>query len=323
MTDFEEERSFGDLLARYRTQTRTSQQKLATCLGVTRTTVVKWEQKGSLPKDRTRIEEIVRCLQLTERQREALLRTALLDISHNIWNVPYLRNPHFTGRNELLDQLDQRLSLPTQDYLPTTRRAESIKPLAIKGLGGIGKTQIAVEYAYRSREQGRYMHTLWINAANKEVLLTDFVGLAEQLPAFSEKNETNQNKLIAAIKRWLEQCKQRWLLIFDNADEISLIRDYLPQRGNGGILLTTRDDAVGVLAIPLEVEKMGLIEGTHLLLHRTQREQVSDEESNEATNVVIALDCFPLALDQAGAYIDETKCRFGDYLQSYPRLCTI
>src|SRR5712691_5375919 len=63
---------------------------------------------------------------------------------------------------------------------------------------------------------------------------------------------------------------------------------------------------------------MGLMEGTQLLLHRAQREDhASDEEINEATNVVIALDCFPLALDQAGAYIEETRCRFVDYLQVY------
>ena len=235
-----------------------------------------------------------------------------------VWNVPHLRNLHFTGRDELLDRLDQQLSSEAQDDMTTTRRAALTQPQAIKGLGGNGKTQIAVEYAYRSRDLDRYTHTFWVNAASEEALLTSFVALAELLPAFPAKSETDQSKLVAAIKRWLEQCQQRWLLIFDNADEVALLRDYLPQPGNGSILLTTRANAVGSLATSIEVETMGFIEGTYLLLRRAQRlEQASDEEVNQAGNIVVALDHFPLALDQAGAYIEETQCSFVDYLDLY------
>jgi tetratricopeptide (TPR) repeat protein len=236
----------------------------------------------------------------------------------SIWNVPYLRNPHFTGRDELLDQLHQQLSPQVQDDPTATRQVALTQPQAIKGLGGIGKTQIAIEYAYRSREQGDYKHTFWVNAASEEALLTSFVTLAQLLPAFPAKSEPDQQKLVAAIKRWLEQCQQRWLLIFDNADDISLLREYLPQRGNGSILLTTRADAVGSLAASIEVETMGFIEGTHLLLRRAQRfANTSDEEINQAGNIVVALDHFPLALDQAGAYIEETQCSFVEYLNIY------
>jgi tetratricopeptide (TPR) repeat protein/nucleoside phosphorylase len=235
-----------------------------------------------------------------------------------VWNVPHARNPHFTGRDDLLDRLHQQLTAAGQDDPTTTRRAALTQSQAIKGLGGIGKTQIAIEYAYRSRDQGRYIHTLWINAASEETLTTSFVALAELLPSFPAKNETDRQKLVEAIKRWLEQWEQRWLLILDNADELPIIQEYLPRRGNGSILLTTRANAVGSLAASIEVEKMGLMEGTQFLLRRAQRfDHTSDEEINEATNVVIALDHFPLALDQAGAYIEETKCGFVDYLQIY------
>ncbi len=234
-----------------------------------------------------------------------------------IWNIPHARNPHFTGRDDLLDQLHQLLTPTGQNDSALTRRAALTQPLAIKGLGGIGKTQIAVEYAYRSREQGHYTHTLWINAATEETIITSFVTIAESLPAFAAKNETDQRKLVEAVKRWLEQCDERWLLIFDNvdnADDLPVLQEYLPRRGNGSVLLTTRANAVGSLAASIEVENMGLMEGTQLLLHRAQREgRASDEEINEATNVVIALDHFPLALDQAGAYIEETRCSFVDY----------
>jgi len=235
-----------------------------------------------------------------------------------VWNVPYRRNPYFTGRDDLLDLLAQQLSPEPQDDRTTTRRVALTQPQAIQGLGGIGKTQIAVEYAYRARERGQYTHILWINAASEDALLTSFAGLAEVLPALPVKGEADQRKLVAAIKRWLEQCQERWLLIVDNADDIALVRDYLPSRGLGSIVLTTRASAVGSLARSVEVETMGFLEGTQLLLRRAQRfADASDEEINQAGNIVVALDHFPLALDQAGAYLEETQCSFKDYLDLY------
>jgi tetratricopeptide (TPR) repeat protein/DNA-binding XRE family transcriptional regulator len=234
-----------------------------------------------------------------------------------LWTVPYQRNPHFTGRDDLLEQLAQQLAPQHERDGTRTRRAVLSQPQAIKGLGGIGKTQTALEYAYRARSQGCYTHFIWINAANEEAILTSFQGLAEQLPDFAARDEKDQHKRIAAILRWLQVCEHPWLLILDNADDLSLVQSYLPQQGPGSILLTTRAHAVAALANTIEVDPMGLMEGTQFLLQRSQRLDASDEERNEASNIVIALDGFPLALDQAGAYIEETGCGFGDYRQLY------
>ena len=76
---------------------------------------------------------------------------SLVSDQERIWTVPHQRNPHFTGRDELLDQLDRQLFPQTQDHSMLPRRAALTQAQAIQGLGGIGKTQIAVEYAYRSR----------------------------------------------------------------------------------------------------------------------------------------------------------------------------
>ncbi|HET8844918.1 MAG TPA: tetratricopeptide repeat protein, partial [Ktedonobacteraceae bacterium] len=147
--------------------------------------------------------------------------------------------------------------------------------------------------------------------------MTSMVALAEMLPAFSARHETDQQKLVDAVKHWLRQCQQLWLLIFDNADDIALLRPYLPQQGKGFLLFTTRSHAVGSLAASIEVENMDLMEGTTFLLQRAQRQHVEEDERNEAMNVVISLDGFPLALDQAGAYVEETGCSFKDYIQLY------
>ncbi len=322
-----------DLLRQARIGRNWRQRDLAEQLGTTIVTIKRWERGYQLPSTYFRIKlcalfgKSAEELGLYEGELSASMTEEKVSESEQaslsstepeaIWMVPYLRNPHFTGRDDLLDQLAQELSLDLPGDTRITRRAILSQPRAVKGLGGIGKTQLAVEYAYRAREQERYTHTFWLNAASQEALLASFQALAEHLPNFAGKDEQDQRKLIAAILRWIEQCPQPWLLIVDNADELTLVQSYLPQQGLGSILFTTRASAVGWLAHPIEVEQMGLGEGTQFLLRRTHQQSASDEECNEATNIVIALDGFPLALDQAGAYIEETGCSFGDYLQIY------
>lgn len=310
------------------------QREVADHLGTTVVTVNRWERGIQQPSAYFRLklcalfgkspEELglleassIPSINETEESEEKLTEISSENISE-LWTIPYRRNPYFTGRDDLLDLLDQHLLETTSEEPVSTRRAALTQPQAIKGLGGIGKTQIAVEYAYRAREKGQYTHALWINASSREAVIASFTALAELLPEFSASNETDQQKLTKAIRRWLEQCKQRWLLIFDNADDLPLLQEYLPQHGNGSILITTRTGAVGSLAVSIDVEKMGFIEGTHLLLRRAQRfTRASDEDINEAGNIVIALDYFPLAIEQAGAYIEETGCSFRDYLELY------
>jgi tetratricopeptide (TPR) repeat protein/transcriptional regulator with XRE-family HTH domain len=305
-----------------------TQQEVANRLGTIRMNVSRWEQGVTTPGPYFRARlcalygksaqelDLLR-EQVPEQAQHALAHVSSPSVQEqqvSLWTVLHPRNPHFTGRADLLEQLEQHFSMQEPG---ATRRAALTQTQAIKGLGGIGKTQIAVEYAYRARTKGLYTHILWINAASSETLLTSFVALAALLPAFAARDEQDQHRLLLAIRRWLEQCPQNWLLICDNADDLSLVQNVLPQQGNGCVLLTTRASAVGSLATSLDVETMGLVEGTRLLLHRAQRLQADDEETNEAMNIVIALDGFPLALDQAGAYIEETGCSFGEYLALY------
>src|SRR5207248_10545790 len=161
-----------------------------------------------------------------------------------LWTVPHARNPHFTGRDDLLAQLTQQFSSQEAGQPTSIRLAALTQSYAIKGLGGVGKTQIAVEYAYRSQEQGRYTHTIWLNAASEEAILTSFATLADLLPGVASSSETDQRTLVTALIRWLEQCEQPWLLMVDNADDLSFVPAYLPSRGNGHILFTTRASAV-------------------------------------------------------------------------------
>jgi transcriptional regulator with XRE-family HTH domain len=208
------------LLRTERLQRQWSQRELAERVGATVATVKRWERQVTLPGPYFRL-KLTALFGKSEEElglrEEALLsetppkKEAAGEGQPNssspdnspLWTVPYRRNLYFTGRDDLLHLLDQHLSRSQEKQAASTCRAALTQPHAMKGLGGIGKTQIAVEYAYRAREQVQYIHTLWINATSQETLMTSFTQLAEMLPDFSAKNETDQQKLMEAIKRWL------------------------------------------------------------------------------------------------------------------------
>src|SRR6266700_2755461 len=154
------------------------QRDLAEQIGTTVITVKRWERGKQQPSTHFRIKlctlfgKSVEELGLIE-ENSLPSATTQHDTSEaipiytterlSLWTIPYPRNPHFAGREDLLEQLALGLSPSCSGGSTSTRRAVLTQPEAIKGLGGIGKTQLAVEYAYRAREQNHYTHTLWIN----------------------------------------------------------------------------------------------------------------------------------------------------------------
>ena len=228
------------------------------------------------------------------------------------WNVPFPRNPFFTGREDVLEHIHTLLS---------TRNAAFIsQPPAISGLGGIGKTQTAVEYAYRYQQE--YQYVLWLQANTRETLISDVVTLADLL-TLPEKDTEDQSRTIEAVKRWFEE-HSNWLLIVDNADDLPMTDTFLPRKGRGHILLTTRSHSMSGRAQRVDVEAMGADEGVLFLLRRAALmppdgalASIADAVRAQATAIVQALGGLPLALDQAGAYIEETGCSLSRYLELY------
>jgi tetratricopeptide (TPR) repeat protein len=222
------------------------------------------------------------------------------------WNLPP-RNPFFTGRDPYLKRLEDGLA---------HGRAQ-----AISGLGGIGKTQTAIEYAYRHRDQ--YRAVLWSGADSRDALISGFGAIASLLD-LPEKDEKDANVVAEAVRRWLER-QPGWLLILDNVEEmVGVVKPFLPASGMGHVLMTTRLQATGAIAQNVELEKMELEEGALFLLRRAKLiapdaplDAASEADRKPAREITEEVAGLPLALDQAAAYIEETPSTPAKYLKFY------
>jgi tetratricopeptide (TPR) repeat protein len=230
-----------------------------------------------------------------------------------LWHIPYRRNPFFTSREDTLAILHKNF---------TTNQSSDISIQALTGLGGIGKTQIAIEYAYRHQQD--YQTVFWLGSASREILRAELLYFADSL-SIPEKERIDEAHLFEAIKRWLERHAD-WLLLLDNLEDLSLVNLFTPARcyGRGHILLTACVQATGALALSIPVTSLTVKESADFLLHRAKiiapqvpQDEASIPDKDSARAIAQALDGYPLALDQAGAYIEETQRPLGDYLAFY------
>jgi hypothetical protein len=213
-----------------------------------------------------------------------------------IWNVP-ARNASFTGRSAILEKLRDQLLAGG----PAIVLAQ-----ALYGLGGVGKTQVALEYAHRFMAD--YDLIWWIPAAGSDQIAASLAELAVQMGIQVRDN------LVEAARASLEALRRsdsgrRWLLIFDNGDEPKEVQPYLPV-GHGHVLITSRNQAWSQVAEPLEVEVFSREESiAHLLLH------VPELDRSAADRVAAALGDLPLAVEQAGAWLRETGMPAATYVE--------
>ena len=192
------------------------------------------------------------------------------------------RNPNFTGREDLLAELAHRLA-------PGARTV--LLPEALHGMGGVGKSQLATEYAYRNR--ARFDLIWWIQAERPVKIINSLVELGMRL-GFNAGAESN-----VAVKQVVDALKDArnvevpadWLLIFDNAESVADLRPYLPIGGSGHIIVTSRNSQWLTVARPLEVTVFDREESVRALCRRDP-----DLSEYDGSRLAEALGDLPLAI---------------------------
>lgn len=235
-----------------------------------------------------------------------------------IWGseIPF-RNPHFVGREAELAELRQQLA----SRGPAVIRQP---PQALYGMGGVGKTQLATEYAHRYAED--YDIVWWVRADQEDTILSSFVALGLQL----RMEEVDPGARERALRLVLDALQAgdpytRWLLIFDDVTQPSKLRRYIPRGGH--VIITSRiTEWHQVLHTDgIEVKEFARAETVRFLRDRIPELSAQDDPATEAAAAATAdrlagvLGDLPLAAEHAAAYLSQTGDPVIGYIEAFER----
>ncbi|KAL3441720.1 putative kinesin light chain [Aspergillus insuetus] len=225
--------------------------------------------------------------------------------------IPFAKNPHFVGRQKEIQILEDLISAP-----------DGPRKLAITGLGGVGKTQIALELAYRIRDREPECSIFWIPCTSYEAVEQACMSIAQMVGVHDvEPAEVKQR-----LQAYLSQSNEKWILIFDNADEFEMwtkgslitppLKDFIPSSENGQVIFTSRNQQLAlklagsnVVSIP-DVDRQTSKEIFQKLLMRKHALQ-----DDHVTNALLdRLAFLPLAISQAAAYINQNDISLARYM---------
>jgi MinD-like ATPase involved in chromosome partitioning or flagellar assembly len=227
-----------------------------------------------------------------------------------IFNAP-ARNVNFTGREQDLRELRKELR---------SRSRAIVLPLTIQGLGGVGKTQVALEYAHRFRAD--YDLVWWMNCGQPQYIGVSLADLGQQMREVFNAAVPEEGGMIEVVRQVLQTLSgelpdKRWLLVYDNAEDIDEIQELMPG-GGGHVLITSRNQAWAETGKSLSVDVFKREESiSHL---RRRKPDISDEEAGQVAEVLYDL---PLAVAAAGALLSGSDMRVVEYLRELNRNPTL
>lgn len=251
------------------------------------------------------------------------------------------RTEHFTGRKDILKDIAKTL-LPFASAA-SNGQGENLKTFVIHGLGGAGKTELARQFMNANKTA--YDAVFFIRADNVPRLSEQFNQIAVQLGLESETSRNASDISRETLKTWLEnpvrwmknpgsevispvscvdqQAIAKWLIVFDNADDPTVLSDFWPTAGCGSVLITSRDPMTRshyfFPTAGVELEGLPLEEAAALLTHLTGNDRRSTEDKVKRDTQAIAqrLEGLPLAIDQIGAIICKQGLTLFEFLDIY------
>ncbi|KAH7119546.1 hypothetical protein B0J11DRAFT_582076 [Dendryphion nanum] len=241
--------------------------------------------------------------------------------------IPFCHDPDFIDRGTLLDQVLKKCSAPASK-------------IALVGLGGVGKSQLAIEHAHRTHERSPETWVFWVYASNAVRFEQSYRDIADRVK-ISGRQDPKAN-IFKLVHDWLRDGEGQWLLILDNVDDARFLlnsqanghgqaadstntrrplRDYLPCCRHGSILVTTRNKEAALKLVEqrdiITVEPMDKAEAQALF----EKKLGAQGNSDEVGELAAALEYMPLAIVQAAAYITQRapQCLVRQYLKEFKK----
>ncbi|KAH7153371.1 hypothetical protein EDB81DRAFT_687534 [Dactylonectria macrodidyma] len=241
--------------------------------------------------------------------------TVAQESSEAFFNVPFGLNPRFVGRATLLQRL-QVSFFASQGY----------QKVALVGLGGIGKTQTALQFAFWIRENKPEYSVFWVPALSRATFEQAYLEIKNICALRGAEGEDPKE----LVRQYLSsEAAGKWILIVDNADDLEILRGstnnqsdlyrFLPQSNEGGILFTTRSQKVAVSVATsnvLDVPEMERDEAVkYLEKSLIDKDLLRDQQAVD--ELLGLLTCLPLAITQAAAYLNENFITISEYLRLF------
>lgn len=252
--------------------------------------------------------------------------------------MPLNRNHVFSGQTEVLEQLEKYLSPMSDDYSSSedSETGSHVRMFALCGPGGMGKSQVAAEFVYRSN--GLFDAIIWISADEPVKLARSFdqaavaLGLVEAESMESRDHILTRDAVLGWLANPIKSYKQRensqsneatWLLVFDNVQNVDMLDEHWPAYGSGSVLITSRDPLVKSygysLRRGLSMPPLDTSEGEKLLIKLTGRRKLSSGERDSAKAIAEVLGGLPLAIVQMAGVISRQDLTFSEFLLRYQK----
>ena len=213
------------------------------------------------------------------------------------WHLPIRRKPLFVGRDQLIREIKAGFSADAPQVLQV-----------LTGMGGAGKTRVAIEYCYQ--QIGHYELIWWIDGSEERLIQQGFIRLAKELSTVKEGENLNREELLDKVEGELRNL--RWLLVFDNVTNPEIILVWLPPWPRGHIIVTSRNPLWSEAGHVVEVRTLDREHSIDFLVARS-----GDNDRKAAAALCEQLGDLPIALEQAGAYVERTGCGIESYATGF------
>ncbi|MCJ1392523.1 hypothetical protein MMC18_005391 [Xylographa bjoerkii] len=287
---------------------------------IAKKTILGLAREGKVQKIDATIKDNIQIMTLYQSIKSPLVTPGLtasllaaLPVTSPVFMVPFERDSNFVGREDILSQIDKRFEIHSR--------------AALAGIGGVGKSQVAIEYCYRFRQANSHAYIFWIYASTFARFSQAYEEIGSKL-GLPNWDSTKENKIDLVTKQ-LNNETSPWFMVIDNAEDMSLfysdkntigkegssLARQLPISSCGKLLVTTRDSRVAERltnrVTPIKVYPMSPVEATRLL-----HSKLSDDEHFQAgtEELISELGFLPLAITQAAAFMTENLLTVAEYL---------